>query len=462
MFVDMSDKHFPLCLLWLQCICFSLLYAIWILPETILIRHCCLIIGALIGLIEIYYYRKSFFHRHSIFVWILFSIFIWATIHLLFLGQDFQEQLREFYGTWKRTALAALFALGFGLALINSCFSHKKAILFWWLMYFGLLAPSIIYLIKFFLTKIFIFYDLNISSYWLIEPRDGPYYLQKANYVCFCIPIFSIALGQIYKNIQKNLLVSWSSIAYLATLILVMFIFYTENIKNGMAYSFILVIIFLVAILRKGVINQPQKLIFLLFILLISSYYSYQHIQSNKSWKNFLADFRVAVQTDKYVEWRYGGGHGFPYNELGEKVSVTNYERISWAKKGFDLLLENPFGYGLIEASFGRLAKSAWPDSTNLMQTHSGWVDLALALGFPGLVIIIGPMVLIIINLLNVDGRSNEGIQKIKFAAFWALLSLALLWCTTEASQKNLFDQLIFWIAFGSGLIIRRQAKHGL
>jgi len=46
-----------------QCMAFAILYAIWAQPETILIRHVCLILGALLGVYEIYQYRHYYLLR---------------------------------------------------------------------------------------------------------------------------------------------------------------------------------------------------------------------------------------------------------------------------------------------------------------------------------------------------------------------------------------------------------------
>jgi len=42
-----------------QAACFSVLYAIWILPNTILVCNACLILGATIGVYQVYLFRKQ-------------------------------------------------------------------------------------------------------------------------------------------------------------------------------------------------------------------------------------------------------------------------------------------------------------------------------------------------------------------------------------------------------------------
>ena len=150
----MSSPNIPGWIVWVQCICFSVLYAIWALPETILIRHICLIIGALLSLWAIYQNRHSFFHWRAIPVWLIVALFAWATFHLFFLANDFAAQYEEYTSIWKRTAIGAVFALGFGVAL--SSYSRKqdsKENALWTLIYIGLLAPTLIYIVKYVLTN---------------------------------------------------------------------------------------------------------------------------------------------------------------------------------------------------------------------------------------------------------------------------------------------------------------------
>lgn len=141
----------------------------------------------------------------------------------------------------------------------------------------------------------------------------------------------------------------------------------------------------------------------------------------------------------------------FPINELGKTVSGTNYERIAWGLVGVDLLRDNPLGYGLIEDSFGPLANKRWPESSpRLTHAHSGWLDLALGLGLPGIILVLGSLALALKLRIHLDAPwQNMG--------KWMLLSNLLLWCTTEVSNNGNFDPLLFSIVFMASLSLRSQ-----
>jgi len=150
----------PSWMIWTQAFCFSLLYAIWALPETILIRHICLVIGAVIGCYEIYQFRHALLRKNALAIWLITLLFIWAAIHLFLFSYDFDLQVLEFGSIWKRTLLGFLFALGFGMALSQQ--SLQKQAQYFVLIYLGLLAPTCIYLIRYSFTHFAPIFGLKI------------------------------------------------------------------------------------------------------------------------------------------------------------------------------------------------------------------------------------------------------------------------------------------------------------
>lgn len=193
-------------------------------------------------------------------------------------------------------------------------------------------------------------------------------------------------------------------------------------------------------------------------VLVISAFFVVSHVQKNDSWKTFIADAKIAKDTQTYPQWKYSGAQGYPINELGVTVSVTNYERLAWGKVGLNLVAQNPYGYGLIERSFGHLAKINWPDS-NLHQSHSGWIDLTLGLGIPGIALILATMLILLPQLGGLNQGALADQAHYLTMARWILFSLLIMWCTTEISQKVFFDDLIFWLALAAGLSLGHQNK---
>ena len=449
----------PNWIIWVQCFCFFILYAIWGLPATILVRHICLIIGATLSLLIIYRYRHQFFKRQAIPIWLILALFAWMTFHLLFLAGDFSTQLKEYTSIWKRTFIGSVFALGFGVALSKSL-SFKRQSLFWAFIFLGLLAPVLIYIFKYAFTFVVNSWGFPMSDYWLLYFASAPFFIPKITYVCFCIPTLSIALGQLALNINQDRPYQLENVFYLLSIFAVLFVFYSENIKNGAVYSTFLITLFMGVLIFRNFQHQIFiKLITLIIFVGVGLNFMGSSIKKNDSWRSLVADSKIALDTEKYPYWKYNAELGYPRNEFGDVVSVTNYERIAWGKVGLNLIVQNPFGYGLIERSFGHLAKIKWPDS-KLHQSHSGWIDLTLGIGVPGIVLIFTAILNILYQLFRLK-VSNDAHQNIyNTMAFWGILGLLMIWCTTEISQKVYFDQLIFWISLGSGVLLGQTEQH--
>ena len=174
-------------------------------------------------------------------------------------------------------------------------------------------------------------------------------------------------------------------------------------------------------------------------------------IQNEYALQSFRSDLKVSLDIEGVQHWKYNGKIGYPQNDIGRQVSSTNYERIAWGAAGIKLLKEYPMGYGLVEQSFGRLAKIRWPDST-LSQSHSGWLDLALGIGMPGVLMLLISL-LAAMALLYFPSRGQEN----SFwccTVRWPLLAILLMWCTTELSQKVFLDCMVFWVCFAGGIVV--------
>jgi O-antigen ligase len=133
-------------------------------------------------------------------------------------------------------------------------------------------------------------------------------------------------------------------------------------------------------------------------------------------------------------------------------VSITNYERAAWAQVAIDFIAERPLGYGLVLESFKHVGKEKWPES-NLLQSHSGWLDLTLGIGIPGIVLIILASSLAMRNLVHSKLIWSDPV-------IWTLSSIALLMVTTEVSQKVYLDALIYLILFAASLSLGMQQSN--
>ncbi|WP_216195336.1 O-antigen ligase family protein [Polynucleobacter sp. UB-Tiil-W10] len=380
------------------------------------------------------------------------------TLHLIFFSNNFAMQYEEYTSVWKRSFLALLFAFGFGLAILKS--SPKVRQQTWIIFYLGLVMPTLIYLLKCALVWLGQAYAIEIAPYWgLYAPSTppSPYYVAKTAYMGFCAPVLAIALGQIYFRFRDGVWLSMGNLFYMTTVAAIFFLFYKENIKNGMVYGFLFILIFIALIFIKNIKVSPLKsIVLVLVVILISGFFIFKNIQENPSWRTLFSDAKIAVQTTHFPNWQCGSVMGYPNNDLGQVVSVTNYERISWGVQAAKLVAQYPLGYGLIERSFRQRGNQLWPGSC-LSQSHSGWLDLALGIGIPGILLIFGSLFSGLTRLQSALANPDKPPQVWLIMSFCVLFSFLLIWCTTEISQRVFFEELIFYLAFSSGVVIKFQ-----
>lgn len=446
----------PNWVLLLQCIAFVVLYATWILPHVVALRNIALLVGAVISTYPIYVNRKFFFNKRAYPIWLMLLLFVWAITHFFLVSKNPALQQLELRRIWKYAAIGSIFALGFGISLGGAKEARINSNA-WNIFYFALLSPALIYVFKYFLSSYGAHFGLMIPVFLKTYSTADTFYIPKSDYVAFVLPSFAVALGRIKnlteKDLNQGFLLACKSAwaQYLACGIVILsslFIFYQQNIKNGMAHAAILMAVFIIwlgvsaAIKAKG---RLANIFFCLFILCIFLYAGRVHLQREDSWASFAADMKVAVQIEKYQEWKFAGDAGYPKNENGRRVQISSYERIAWLLAGSSLAANSPLGYGLIEDSFKFMAQDRWPEvSPNLSHSHSGWLDLVLAIGFPGILFILVGLLVAMFRGLQYSPPWGDMI-------FWALLANLLLWCTTEVSATVTFPALLFWINLALG-----------
>jgi hypothetical protein len=208
----------------------------------------------------------------------------------------------------------------------------------------------------------------------------------------------AVAIGAIIQSFKTPVFPVWR-ILFLSVVIISIFgLFYLENIKNGIAYGAIFLFIAIVAILRnrKHHLGFLKSTLLILFVAILSMFIV-KNVEKNDSWRSFYYDLKLAVHEDPFDPTGYVLTGEFPVNEKGNPVQPANYARFTWGIAGLHLLQERPLGYGLVLGSFGHLLQERYPASS-LNQSHSGWLDLALGIGVPGVLLMLIAAVMAIKN----------------------------------------------------------------
>lgn len=441
----------------LVCI-FALLWATWIQPHTIGLRHALLTAGSILGLYVTVQNYRLFKTRVAIPIYLIGLLLVWITFHLFFIGQRYELQLAEFLTLWKRIVWGVPFAIGLGLAL--GCHGESRDSQrngysgVWWIFYVGVAAPTVIYLTKLSLMFLAGIFGWHLPNILMILPSSSTWHVTKMGVIFFCLPALALACSQCISltNKKTQYSVLFFSI-FIGTIAAVLAVFYFENAKNGMAYSVFLIFATLVKIayIKKSQWGWRDSIISAVAIAAVV-FLLVQHVQKNNAWKTFVADIKVASNIDQSDAWKDYGARGYPMNEMGVPVTETNYVRAVWAQVAVRFIAEKPMGYGLIDGSFGSMAKEKWP-SSRLFQAHSAWLDLTLGIGIPGIFLLVFAGILSLRNALQIT-PDYWGTT-----ALWVLLSIALLMITTEVSRPPYIDALVFLILWVAGLGLGQQSK---
>lgn len=466
MFLSASTRNLikiPAILIWAQCFIFVALYSVWMIYELLYFRRLLLISGAVIALYPIYQYRGYLLQKGVIPILFMLGLFVWVLLHLVFLSHDYPGQLMELKRIWKYAGFGAIFAFGFGLSLAsasNSADIKGQKAPYWWAIHFGLCLPILIYLIKFFLTIYGATLGITVPAYARINSDyNSAFYIPKTDYIAFCLPVLAISLGQIYSLLSSQTELRLKKFGEIGCYTLVIganiFLFYMQNTKNGIFYAILCIALFVVLVIFKtSSIKFWSKVLFLALLIPLTVTILYPHLQKNDSWRTLIADSRIGLQIEKYPHWKDLVKYGYPNNEFGKVVSITNYERAAWFRAGVQLAASDPMGYGLVEDSFKRMAKIQWPDvGPNLTHSHSGWLDLVLGIGIPGVLCILGALIFCI-------KQYKRAPQPWGSLVFWALTANFILWITTEVAATVPFSALVFWICLACGLTLLGQSSH--
>lgn len=428
-----------------------ILLGIWAVKDTIALRNILLIAGALLSA----FYIRQEWRSHKSFSQIRFinllpsifilCMFIWIVVHYCLISAERELQWKEFSSTWFRSFLAACLGLGTGLAL-----HHIKHLLPW--LWAGIMA-SFAYLIYQYVPK-----AQALHSLFATDWSPGYYiYIGKINGVLMGSVLVAGLVGAWIDRFRSDFfkLSTWVSLFCLLGIALTLYSYvFIFDTRNGLGVAFILIAAWmgtgffwsmLHSFKDKSMSGLKTVIAPILVVALVMSWFGYQQIQRNSGWATMMEDASIAMQTDKYPNWQDTDKFGLPKTESGRTVALNTYQRVSWAKIGFSLLPESPWGKGVLAESFGRSLKKKYPQSTPI-STHSAWLEVGLAYGFPGIVFTAGTLCFILVSvLLSKTNSFSASIISIGF-------TLLFLYSIGELSTQHGIEVLFYLMALLAAL----------
>jgi hypothetical protein len=420
--------------------CYFFLAAVWVLPGTIGIRHWLLGIGLLSGFFYIWLKRLVLIIDWTFLPLMLIgALFLWVGIHYLFFSLDTVLELREIKGIWLRSFGGIVIAIVVGIAFQKF---KKIRVLF-------LLSLVLVPLIN--LT---VYVYQSILQERIIQPNDfvTQYLFNKIETAFFG----SVAIGALLAyalsllSKKQNLITATKLFALYATCMLLALSSVISSSKNGVAVSLGLIGLYCICMVYLSIFRTGQRIKYflsaLIFVLVFLFIKNIHQAKAGPGWESLVADIKVAVQIEKYQNWKNPSKFGWPLNEHGQIVAGNTYERASWAVAGVHLLANNPLGYGSVNNSFKGMLDHQKIAHNVPGQTHSGWVDFALGFGIPGiLIIIIAQLSIIYLGLKNKTKFSLIGV--------WICIAILPMGIIAEISYKQYFEATLFYITFAAVMV---------
>ncbi len=251
-------------------------------------------------------------------------------------------------------------------------------------------------------------------------------------------------------NAKKNAIILTSIYWFFGVFLAIYSYVYIFMARNGIGLAALLfiawliigIIFFIRNKLKKQTVQIPKFLfISTLVAIFLFGWFGLQHIKSTPGWLSLVDDVYVAVQIEKYPNWRDPATLGYPKKSDRTSVASNTYERAAWATAGATLFLpENPLGLGILNRPYPRLLHEKYgKDVSYIPSTHSAWIEFGLAFGYPGALLLLSALVILIV-------RSPR--KQLIFRATSLSISLSLLFMYTvgELSTAHAVELLFYWI----------------
>jgi uncharacterized membrane-anchored protein len=433
----------------------SALLAVWSLKNTIALRNALLAIGTLVALFLLWQYSKqkraeaaslprSGSWGQYMPLALSFAMLFWVVIHYLFFSSEPGQQFQELGSTWVRVLESIFIGAATGLVLRD----HPKRAQFLWLGIYG----SFIYLLIHYLEMYFQTGQPFMPNYYFSSPFGN-----KINTVLMGGLFISAVCGSSANALLNNRPhYSWLIYCYwlLGVLSILFAVTTIIDTRNGVGVGIILIASWAIYVgvsklaqqIKLGKLDWKIGLATLIPAILIIIFIQ-QHLSINRGWNNFVDDITVGFQIDKVPNWQNIQKYGYPNTASGDPVYPNNYERAAWATAGIHSITQNPFGYGLLQHSLGKVIHKSYPEA-NIRSSHSAWIDLGLAFGIPGLLLTLGALLSTIILALKSDSPN-------RLVVIWIAADLLLTFTIAEVSSKHTIEILFFCIALLNAMLLQ-------
>ena len=419
------------------------LLCIWVVPNTIALRHVFLVCGLLssIGLLRLNWNTLKTAGSKSIPLICIAGLFVWVLIHYTFFSLNSELELSEIRGLWMRSLVGAIAAVGLGISIVK----YSRLRLYFYISLFS--TPLI-----------------NICAYcWASYLNHGflqPFYfifflfgkIEAAYFGAIAGAVSTANLIHLMTNkIEKSQIVQifW----WLLGLGIVLVSDLVSGTKNGIAIALglcllLAIVVIVHSLLFKGGSKLVTTVVVIALVLLSTAIWKGHSSTAYRGWGTVFQDAATGFNIDNNKQWQKSENTvAMPLNSLGVPAAMNTYIRAAYAAVGLRLISQYPLGYGSVNQSFKGLQDYAQIPHEHEGQVHSGWIDFGLAFGVPGLLLVFVSLLSII--YFGLKGRSSIALP-------WVMVCLALIpfGLIAEIAYKQYFEATIFFLTVGSTVVI--------
>jgi len=415
---------------------------IWVLPNTIALRHALLGVGFLSGtfLIKENWNRFYPFKAPLVPLYSIACLFVWVGIHYYYFSLNPLLELSEIKGLWIRTFAGFVMAIGFGISLRH--YVHLRTY-FYFSIFFVPIINVLAYVFACYLHGGFI--RPNEFVFFLYAKIETAYFGALAAAVAVANIIYLVTKKSEKKNYLEITL-------YFFGLFFVLISAFVSSTKNGIAIAMALCLLLVFIVLMNSLLNsvgqKKLSLVIALFVLLLAGGVWQEHQSfASKGWGTIFEDMKVAIDIDSNTQWqRKEGAVEAPLNALGMPAALNTYSRFAYAMVGIRLISQYPLGYGSINQSFNGLQSIADIPHEHQGQVHSGWLDFGLAFGVPGLLLLFS-------SILGAMYFAIRRFDQLNLVALMICATLIPFCLIAEMSYKQYFESWVFFIALAATLV---------
>lgn len=362
---------------WIILTLVAVLVATWTLPHVIALRKILLLTLLVWLLLAQRHDRQWRFSTSNL--WLpslcLAALTIWLFVVAFWVDSDPLRSLDGVKGEW----LPAIVAFGIG-GLLLPTLSHRGV------------KPR--YPLRVIFASLMMLAILQLLfAIWLVLFRGGlpDFFGGISDHKQTITHVTIIALGMLLADIMAQKptsgLLGLSRWMQWVALLILLATTYVSGARNGILV-FLLVVAIWAPFYVSGVLrlSARTKLIATLGLALCLVFAFWAMIKVDDRWTRLVATVPVAWDVESDYAWLDILERGLPLAEDGRPVEATAYERIAWARVGQKLIKDYPLGVGVSKDVFKELVEKEY-GPTRAAHAHNGYLDFALAVGLPGLLL---------------------------------------------------------------------------